>query len=152
MTVKIHLVDPNIHDTVLETLRAAGLSISDTPKDVSALVTQDQSIGGDLLEEAGDRLRAIFLLEPGSADIAESSVSVHSIANSALLGVAEHTVLLMMALGKRLPWILEKTAKKAWLPERSEPIPTDQKKYTYNRTTLNYSRSCAFIRGSLSKE
>jgi phosphoglycerate dehydrogenase-like enzyme len=28
----------------------------------------------------------------------------------------------MMALGKRLPWILEKTKNQEWLPDRSKPM------------------------------
>lgn len=136
MTKDIYLADPDIHPTVVESLRAADLNLCDSPTGVSAVVTEGRDVDERLLEAAGDSLQAVFLLEPGSAKIAGASVPVHSIGNSALLGVAEHTVLLMLALAKRLPWILHKTKKKEWLPDRSKPILTDQKNYTYNWVDL----------------
>ena len=132
MTIDIYLADPDIHPMVLESLRAADLNLCDSPSGVSALVTQDRDVDEPLFEAAGDPLQAVFLLEPGSAKIVNAPVPVHSIGNSALLGVAEHTVLLMLALAKRVPWILEKTTKQEWLPDRSKPILTNQKDYTYN--------------------
>jgi phosphoglycerate dehydrogenase-like enzyme len=89
-----------------------------------------------MLEAAGENLKAVFLLEPGAAQIAKTNIPVHPIGNPALLGVAEHTVLFMLALAKRLPWILEKTRKKEWLPDRSKPTLTNQKEYTYNWVDL----------------
>jgi hypothetical protein len=59
MTRNIHLVDSKIHDTVLESLKTAGVTVSDSPKGASALVTQDQNMDDRLLREAGDTLRAI---------------------------------------------------------------------------------------------
>ena len=136
MTTDIYLVDQDIHPTVVESLRAADFDLCDSPTGVSAFVTQDRDVDERLLEAAGDQLQAVFLLEPGSARIVDTPVPVHSIGNSALLGVAEHTVLLMLALAKRLPWILDKTKNKEWLPDRSKPILTDQKNYTYNWVNL----------------
>jgi phosphoglycerate dehydrogenase-like enzyme len=134
MITDIFLVDPDIHPLVRESLGAAelGLRLRNRPEGASAFVTEDRDVDKQMLEAAGRALRAIFLLEPGSAEIAKSRVPVHRIGNPALLGVAEHTVLLMLALAKRLPWILEKTRSKAWLDDRSKPVLTDQKKYTYN--------------------
>ena len=93
MTKDIYLVDPDIHPTVVESLRAADFNLCDSPSGVSAFVTQGRDVDERLLEEAGDQLQAVFLLEPGSAKIVDTPVPVHSIGNSALLGVAEHTVL-----------------------------------------------------------
>ncbi len=52
--------------------------------------------------------------------------------NTALVGVAEHTLLLMMALSRQLLAVTAATQAQQWLPERSTPILTDQRRYTYN--------------------
>ena len=128
-------VGPDIHAAVIEGLAAvapARLRISDSPIGATAFLTQNRDVDGPLLEAAAETLQAIFLLEPGSAEIAQTSVPVHAIENPSLTGVAEHTVLLMLALGKRLPWILERTRAKEWSPDHSDPALTNQKDYSYN--------------------
>ena len=70
MTKDIHLVDPDIHATIRESLATTGLALSDSPDGVSALVTQDRDIDEKLLEAAGEKLEAIFVLEPGTAKVA----------------------------------------------------------------------------------
>jgi phosphoglycerate dehydrogenase-like enzyme len=132
MTKKISLVDPNIHVTVRESLATTGLRLSDSPDGVSAVVTQDRDIDEKMLEAAGQKLEAIFLLEPGQAKVAATKVPVHSLGNPALLAVAEHTVMLMLALGKRLPWILDRTGRREWAPDKPEPTMTTQKHYCFN--------------------
>ena len=52
--------------------------------------------------------------------------------NTALIGVAEHTVMLIMALSRHLLAVIRQTNTQEWLPERSQPILTDQRRYTYN--------------------
>ena len=134
MSTNIFLVDQGIHPLVLESLRAPEfhLCLRDGPEGACALVTQDRAVDKAMLEAAGRTLRAIFPLEPGSAEIATTEVPVHPIGNDGLLGVAEHAVLLMLALAKRLPWILERTRNQEWVAERAMPILTSQKNYTYN--------------------
>jgi phosphoglycerate dehydrogenase-like enzyme len=123
----------------LDSLRAVGpaqLNLSDSPTGASAFLTQERDVDGAMLEAAGAKLQAIFLLEPGSAKIADTSVPVHSLPNLALTGVAEHTVLLMLALAKRLPWVLERTREKRWSPNASAPALTNQRDYSYNWVDL----------------
>lgn len=139
MSADIFLVDPDINPVILESLRAAGpaeLGLRDSPIGASAFLTQSRDVDDTMLGAAGERLQAIFLLEPGSAEIAKTSVPVHLIGNLALLGVAEHTVLLMLALAKRLPWVLEMTRKKEWSPDKSGPKITNQRNYCYNWVDL----------------
>ena len=93
MTKDISLVDPHIHVTVREGLAASGLRLRDSPEEVSALVTQDRDVDPGIIEAAGAKLEALFLLEPGTAKIAATGDPLHSIGNPALLGVAEHTVM-----------------------------------------------------------
>ncbi len=52
--------------------------------------------------------------------------------NTALVGVAEHTILLMMALSRQLFDVVDATQAQRWLSDRNEPILTDQRRYTYN--------------------
>ncbi len=136
MNTDIFLVDPGIQPVILESLRRAELRLCDSPVGASAFVTQDRDVDERLLEAAGGKLQAIFLLEPARAKIAGTSVPVCPLGNLALLGVAEHTVLLMLALAKRLPWILEKTRKREWSPDTSEPTLTNQRDYSYNWVNL----------------
>jgi hypothetical protein len=77
-------VDPDIHPMVLESLRAVGLGFRDAPEGVSAFVTQNRDADEAMLETAGENLKAIFVLEPGITQIADTSVPVHPIDNLAL--------------------------------------------------------------------
>jgi phosphoglycerate dehydrogenase-like enzyme len=136
MKKNLYLADPDIHPMVLDSLREAGLNLILSPGGATAILTQEREVGEDELEAARESLRAIFLLEPGSAKLADAAVPVYSLPNLALTGVAEHTVLLMLALAKRLPWILEKTRIKAWSPATPAPALTTQRKYAYNWVDL----------------
>ena len=136
MTKEIHLVDPDIHAMIRESVTTAGLRLRDSPEGVSALVTENRDIDEKMLEAAGEKLEAIFVLDPGTAKVSETFVPVHYLGNLALLGVAEHTVMLMLALAKRLPWILDKTGKRQWTPDKPEPTLTTQRGYCYNWVEL----------------
>ena len=139
MTMPVFVVDPTIHSSVLEGLvsEESGLRPVESPEGAVALITRDKDVDTALIQAAGDGLKAIVLLEPAAAQVATTSVPVHRIDNPALTGVAEHTVLLMLALSKRLPWVLEKTGLRAWTPETSEPALTDQRKYAFNWVGLD---------------
>jgi phosphoglycerate dehydrogenase-like enzyme len=54
------------------------------------------------------------------------------LANTGLVGVAEHVVTLMLALSRRLLWVAHQTAQAKWVEGKEQPILTDQRKYTYN--------------------
>ena len=60
------------------------------------------------------------------------AVALLDLPNTALVGVAEHTILLMMALSRQLFDVVDATQAQHWLPDRNEPILTDQRRYTYN--------------------
>ena len=133
MTTRIHVVDPGIHASVLDSLGAhTELHLQDSPNGAAALVTQNVPVSRTSLDTAGDALTAIFVLEPGTAEIASTSVPIHAIENPALMGVAEHAILMMLALAKRLPWVLEKTRRGEWSVDKSQPALTTQTDYCYN--------------------
>ena len=78
-------------------------------------------------------LRLVARLDTGAARVPDDvGVPVVDLPNTALVGVAEHTILLMMALSRQLLDVAARTQAQQWLPERSEPILTDQRRYTYN--------------------
>ena len=52
--------------------------------------------------------------------------------NTTLLGVAEHAVTLILALSRHLLQVARQTAHQQWVASCDEPIPTDQRQYTYN--------------------
>ncbi len=133
MTKAIYVADPSIHPFVLEALAAcAELRVQDAPKDAAALVTKNVDVDRALIDAVGSSLEAIFVLEPGSAEVANAGVPIHAIENPALIGVAEHAVLLMLALAKKLPRVLEQTRRGEWAPGMPEPTMTDQTAYSYN--------------------
>jgi phosphoglycerate dehydrogenase-like enzyme len=139
MKVPVFVADSGIHASVLECLAsdASGLELLDSAVGAAALITQSTDLDASLLEAAGDRLEAIVLLEPAAAEVGEATVPVHRIDNPALTGVAEHTVLLMLALSMRLPWIFEQTGRQAWAPGTAEPSLTNQRDYAYNWVGLD---------------
>ena len=128
------VADSEIHASILESLASAEhpLRLSESPVGAAVLITQSRDLDAALLEEAGQTLEAVVLLEPAEASIAETSVPIHRLENASLTGVAEHTVLLMLALGKQLPWVLEQTRQRAWTSETAEPRLTSQRDYAYN--------------------
>lgn len=139
MKVPVFLADSGIHTSVFESLASdtSGLRLADSPAGAAALITQSADLDASLLEAAGDRPEAIVLLEPATAEVGEATVPVHRIDNPALTGVAEHTLLLMLALSKRLPWILEQTGQQTWAPGTAEPSLTTQRDYAYNWVGLD---------------
>ena len=131
----IYVADPKISPDLLAAIRSrlpAGWHIGESPVGAIAILTENVDVGSATIAAAGSTLRLIARLDTGDAEVDEGPVSVVELPNTALVGVAELAVLLIMALGRHLLWIARQTNEKRWLPERSEPILTDQRRYTYN--------------------
>jgi phosphoglycerate dehydrogenase-like enzyme len=132
----IYVADPAIRSEQIDALRAAlpqGWSLASEPAGAAAIVTEQVEVTQALCAAAGPALRLVARLDTGSAQVdAPAGVTVVDLPNTALVGVAEHAILLMMALSRQLLDVVERTQAQAWLPERSTPILTDQRRYTYN--------------------
>jgi phosphoglycerate dehydrogenase-like enzyme len=134
-TTVIYLADPAIRAEQLEAIRnrlPAGWTLADAPAGAAAILTENMAVTPEMAAAAGPSLRLIARLQTGSAAIAETTVPVVELPNTALTGVAELTVLLILALSRHLVMVSRQTLAQAWLPDRSEPILTDQRRYTYN--------------------
>jgi phosphoglycerate dehydrogenase-like enzyme len=131
----IYLADPNIRREQLEAIGSElpdGWALTDSPAGASAILTENVDVDASMLAAVGSSLRLVARLDTGKATVAETSVHVVDLPNTALVGVAEHAVLLIMMLSRQIVAVSRKTREQEWLPERSEPILTDQRKYTYN--------------------
>ncbi|MCB0046571.1 MAG: hypothetical protein KDD92_14195 [Caldilineaceae bacterium] len=131
----IYLADPAIRAEQINAVRAAlpeGWTLVDDPAGVDAILTENADVTDAMLGAAGDSLRLIARLDTGQASIASTSVPLVDLPNTALVGVAEHAVMLIMALSRHLTWVIQQTNAQAWLDDRSEPLLTDQTKYAYN--------------------
>lgn len=134
--MNIFVADPAIRAEQIAALQAAlpaGWHLTATPEGAAAIVTENVDITPALMHAAGAGLRLIARLDTGVAQLpAETTVAVVDLPNTALVGVAEHTVMLIMALSRHLLPVIRQTNAQQWLPERSAPILTDQRRYTYN--------------------
>ena len=132
----IYLADPNIRAEQIAAIRTrlpAGWALVDEPANAVAILTENVAVTPAMLAAAGDQLRLIARLDTGKATVpADLAVKLVDLPNTALVGVAEHAILLMMALSRRLLDVVERTNRQAWQPDKSQPILTDQRKYTYN--------------------
>lgn len=134
--LRIFLADPMLRAEQLaaiqRTLPSRWLLTSDA-EGAAAILTENVDVTPAMIQAAGPALRVVVRLDTGRAQLPPGvPVPVVDLPNTALVGVAEHTLLLMMVLSRQLVDVLARTAQQAWLPERSTPILTDQKKYTYN--------------------
>jgi len=134
--LKIFIADPTIRAEQIEAIRdrlPVGWSLVKEAAGASAILTENSDVPPALLAAAGGNLRLIARLDTGSAQIAaEAGVPIVDLPNTALIGVAEHTVMLIMALSRHLLTVVRQTNAQQWLPERSQPVLTDQRRYTYN--------------------
>jgi phosphoglycerate dehydrogenase-like enzyme len=131
----IYLADPAIRTEQISAIRAhlpVGWQLGDAPAGATAILTENVDVTAEMLAAAGPALRLIVRLDTGTAQVAPTSLPVVDLPNTALTGVAELTVLLILALSRHLLWVTEQTRQQRWLPEKSEPILTDQRRYTYN--------------------
>lgn len=134
--MRIFVADPGIRAEQIAAIRGrlpAGWSLAEDAADAAAILTENVDVTPAMIAAAGDVLRLIARLDTGAARVPVAvPVPVVNLPNTALVGVAEHTILLMMALGRQLLDVTARTQAQAWLPERSAPILTDQRRYTYN--------------------
>ncbi|MCB0148458.1 MAG: hypothetical protein M9936_23320 [Caldilinea sp.] len=134
--MRIFVADPGIRAEQIEAIRGrlpAGWTLAEDATGAAAIVTENVDVTPAMVAAAGDALRLVARLDTGSAHVPEDvSVPVADLPNTALVGVAEHTILLMMALSRQLLDVTARTQAQQWLPERSTPILTDQRRYTYN--------------------
>jgi phosphoglycerate dehydrogenase-like enzyme len=132
---RLFVADPGIRQGQLEALRAQlpkGWHLSDSPEGAALILTEDATLDSSMIAKAGAALKLVVRLDTGKASLPELDVPLLEPPNTALVGVAEHAVALMLALRRRLAWVHAKTRAQAWAPDKVTPILTDQTKYTYN--------------------
>ena len=132
---RIAIVDPGIRPgfaAALEARLPAGWAVTSDPVGAAVLVTENADVGSEILRRAGEGVRLLVKLDPGKAGLEPGAVPVLEVPNTALLGVAEHTVALLLACVRRLVAVDARTRAREYVPDRAEPILTDQKRYTYN--------------------
>ncbi len=131
----IYVADPAVsagQRVAIQECLPAGWTLDGTLRGASVILTEHAEVTADMILEAGASLRLIARLAPGEAAIAAGAPPVVDLPNTALIGVAEHAVLLMLALSRRLPQLMRKTRQQEWLSDRREPKLTNQTRYTYN--------------------
>ncbi len=113
------------------------LGPSDSPgfTDADILVTWSTDIDRDIVE-AHPNLKLVVKLDsgPGSIpieDLAARGIAFQTASSPALVSVAEHTVMLMLAVFKRFGPALNRTRAREWAADIS-PILTNQEEYSYN--------------------
>lgn len=134
--MKIYLADSAIRSEQIDAIRSRlpiGWSLVDRADGATAILTENVDVTPAMLAAAGAGLRLVVRLDTGHATIPDGlTTPVIDLPNTALVGVAEHTVMLIMALSRHLLAVIRQTNTQQWLPERSQPILTDQRRYTYN--------------------
>ncbi|MFM7583490.1 MAG: hypothetical protein ACKO9F_12355, partial [Caldilinea sp.] len=102
----LYLADPAIHPEQLAAIRAvlpADWQLSDQPDAAAVFLTENGAIDAGMVARAGHALRLVVRLDTGHAALpADLAVPLADLPNTALLGVAEHALLLMMALSRQL--------------------------------------------------
>ena len=109
--------------------------LADQVADVAAIVTKDRDIDATTVA-AAPALSLILTIDLGAAVVdhaaaAGRGVAVANLVNLGWLGVSEHTVLLMLALVKRLPEAHTRTAAGERKPGASE-VRTTARDYTFS--------------------
>ena len=135
MMVNIYVADPFIRQEQLEAIRSylpSGWSLGERLEDATAILTKNVDVSDEMLAAAEASLRLIARLDTGDATVASTGVPVVDLPNTALLGVAEHAVTLILALSRHLLQVARQTAHQQWVAGCDEPILTDQRRYTYN--------------------
>jgi phosphoglycerate dehydrogenase-like enzyme len=135
MSVSIFVADPQIREGQVQALQAAlpdGWRLTGNPQGATAILTEHVDVSPAMLAAAGEALRLVALLSTGKATCAATHVPVVTYPNTAMSGVAELTVTLMLALSRQLLMVARKTKAQAWVAGRDTPILTDQQRYTYN--------------------
>ena len=141
---KIYLAVPAIGAEQIEAIHRAlpaDWALTDSLAEAKALLSENVNVTDAMLAEAGSGLRLIVLLDTGDVTVTETTTPIVLLPNTALVGVVEHAVMLIMALSRHLFAVARTTGERQWLPDRSKPILTDQKLYTYN-----WRRACIDFR------
>jgi len=119
-----HLIVADGEDQLQEQLREAHI-----------LIVKDQDVSAELLNVAS-KLQLIVVMTPGKGHVdlkasEKLGIPIETIYSPALLGVAEHTILLMLCLIKKLPEVYRRTQQSIY-PDTLIPKVTTQKDYTFN--------------------
>src|SRR5690242_17238730 len=117
MSTKIFLADPQIRTEQLDAIRAQlpeGWALSDEPSGASAILTEQVTITPEILASVGPSLKLIARLETGAATVAETVIPIVELPNTALVGVAEMSVLLILALSRHLMQLNRQTLVQQW--------------------------------------
>lgn len=134
--MKIYVADSAIRAEQIDAIHSRlpiGWSLVDRAEGATAILTENADITPAMISAAGAALRLVVRLDTGNATMPDGlAAPVIDLPNTALIGVAEHTVMLIMALSRHLLAVIRQTNAQQWLPERSQPILTDQRRYTYN--------------------
>lgn len=132
--MRIAVVDPELRENLVATVRGAlpaGWELTDDPAGATVLLTESRDVDADLLRRAGGSLRLVAHVDTGTAAFVPG-VPVLRLPNTALVGVAEHAVTLILASVRRLVDVDRRTRARQYLPDRSEPKLTNQRDYAYN--------------------
>lgn len=131
----IAIIDPAIKDGFRESLAerlSDGWAVTSEPDNAAIIVTENSDVSAETVSRAGGSLRLVVRLDPGKAALDVGAVPVLTIPNIALTGVAEHAVTLILASLRQLFDVSERARERQYLPDRSTPILTTQKEYTFN--------------------
>ncbi len=131
----IAIIDPAVKDGFRDLLAERmgdGWAVTSDPAGATILVTENVDVSADVVARAGAGLRLVVRLDPGTAHLDVGDVPVMTIPNIALTGVAEHAVALILASLRQLMDVSNRARERRYLADRSTPILTTQKEYTFN--------------------
>lgn len=131
----IAIIDPAIKDGFREVLAerlGEGWTVTSDPAGATIVVTENSDVSAEVVALAGTGLRLVVRLDPGKAALPAGAVPVMTIPNIALTGVAEHAVTLILASLRQLMDVSQRARERRYLADRSTPILTTQKEYTFN--------------------
>lgn len=140
--IKIFIADESIREGQIKALQnqlPANWEFTTELNDATAIITSNVDITDDSLRKTGSSLKVIIKIQPGKAEIANASIPVHTIYDTGVTSVAEHTMTLILMLGRQMLYAADKTKKQEWAVGKETPILTDQRKYTYNWINLPQS-------------
>jgi phosphoglycerate dehydrogenase-like enzyme len=135
MTIRIYLADPNIRAEQVAAIRShlpEDWLLANEAAGATAILTENVAVSAEMITAAGPSLRLIARLDTGQATVAPAGVPVIDLPHTSLIGVAEHTVMLIMALSRHLFGVARQVARQEWASGRDQPILTNQQRYTYN--------------------
>jgi len=109
--------------------------------EAAAFVVRDSDVGTSALDRA-PRLRRVVRIDPGKGDVdaalcAARGIAVDVVSSVSLRSVAEHTVMAVLALLKRLPKATERL-RAGVVVDGVEPALTTQESYAYNWVGLEH--------------